>query len=111
VPVSTERMTTRGAPDGTARRPPLVVIGGGVRAGKSRFALERARQLGGPRRAFVATAEPLDGEMAERIARHQDERRGASGVRSRDHPVHHRPARDVHTGFQSVFDPPSSTTE
>jgi len=80
VPVSTERMTTRGAPDGTARRPPLVVIGGGVRAGKSRFALERARQLGGPRRAFVATAEPLDGEMAERIARHQDERRGGGFI-------------------------------
>jgi adenosylcobinamide kinase/adenosylcobinamide-phosphate guanylyltransferase len=67
-------MTTRGTSGGAAR-PPLVVIGGGVRSGKSRFALERARQLGGPRRTFVATAEPLDGEMAERIARHQAERR------------------------------------
>jgi len=75
VPVSSERMTA-GVVSGPASRPPLVMIGGGVRSGKSRFALERARQLGGPRRAFVATAEPLDGEMAERIARHRDERRG-----------------------------------
>jgi len=67
---------TAGASDGQASRPPLVVIGGGVRSGKSRFALERAGQLGGPRRTFVATAEPLDEEMAERIARHRDERRG-----------------------------------
>ena len=51
-----------------------------MRSGKSRFALERALQLGGPRRAFVATAEPLDGEMAERIARHQVERRGSGFV-------------------------------
>ena len=67
---------TVGASGGPASHPPLVVIGGGVRSGKSRFALERAGQLGGPRRTFVATAEPLDGEMAERIARHRDERRG-----------------------------------
>ena len=47
----------------------VVLVGGGVRTGKSRFALERARALG-RRRLFVATAQPLDQEMADRIADH-----------------------------------------
>jgi adenosylcobinamide kinase/adenosylcobinamide-phosphate guanylyltransferase len=51
----------------------LIVVGGGVRSGKSRFALERARALG-PRRVLVATAEVLDDEMRERIAHHRRER-------------------------------------
>jgi len=51
----------------------IVVIGGGVRSGKSRFAIERAQSLG-TRRVFVATAQAFDGEMATRIARHQIER-------------------------------------
>lgn len=51
----------------------LIVVGGGARSGKSRFALERARALG-PRRVFVATAEALDDEMRERIAHHRRER-------------------------------------
>jgi len=78
-------MTTR-ATFGRVARPPLVVIGGGVRSGKSRFALERARQLGGPRRTFIATAEPLDDEMAARIARHQAERRD-SGFTTLEEPL------------------------
>jgi adenosylcobinamide kinase/adenosylcobinamide-phosphate guanylyltransferase len=51
----------------------LIVIGGGARSGKSRFALARARGLGA-RRAFVATAEALDAEMTERIRRHREDR-------------------------------------
>jgi adenosylcobinamide kinase/adenosylcobinamide-phosphate guanylyltransferase len=51
----------------------LILVGGGVRSGKSAFALSRARALGS-RLAFVATAEALDGEMRARIARHQAER-------------------------------------
>lgn len=50
-----------------------VLIGGGVRSGKSAFALARARELG-QRRAFIATAEPYDDEMRERAARHRRER-------------------------------------
>jgi adenosylcobinamide kinase/adenosylcobinamide-phosphate guanylyltransferase len=52
-----------------ALRPSIVLIGGGARSGKSRFALARARQLGA-RRVFVATAQALDDEMALRIAAH-----------------------------------------
>jgi len=47
----------------------LLVLGG-VRAGKSAYAVERAAELG-EHVAFVATAEPLDAEMAARIARHR----------------------------------------
>lgn len=48
-------------------------VTGGVRSGKSRYALERAEALG-PRRAFVATAEIWDEEMRLRVQRHQEER-------------------------------------
>ena len=53
--------------------PRTVLVLGGVRAGKSAFAVARARAHGG-RVAFVATAEAGDEEMAARIARHQAER-------------------------------------
>jgi adenosylcobinamide kinase / adenosylcobinamide-phosphate guanylyltransferase len=52
---------------------PLILVGGGSRSGKSSFALQLARERG-TRRAFVATAEALDDEMRERIARHRAER-------------------------------------
>jgi adenosylcobinamide kinase/adenosylcobinamide-phosphate guanylyltransferase len=51
----------------------LVLVGGGARSGKSRYALALAESQG-PRRTFVATAQPLDGEMRTRIERHQRER-------------------------------------
>ncbi len=53
--------------------PRTVLVLGGVRAGKSAFAVARARAHGG-RVAFVATAEAGDDEMAARIARHRAER-------------------------------------
>ena len=51
----------------------LILVGGGARSGKSAFALDRARRAG-RRRVYVATAEPGDDEMRERIARHRAER-------------------------------------
>jgi adenosyl cobinamide kinase/adenosyl cobinamide phosphate guanylyltransferase/integrase len=51
----------------------LILVGGGVRSGKSAFALALARPLG-RRRLFVATAEARDDEMRLRIRRHRDER-------------------------------------
>ena len=50
----------------------LFVIGG-ARSGKSRIAQARVEELPGTL-AFIATAEPHDAEMAERIARHQADR-------------------------------------
>ena len=51
----------------------LTLIGGGVRSGKSSFALRLARKRG-ERRLYVATAEARDEEMADRIRRHVQER-------------------------------------
>jgi len=53
----------------------VILIGGGARSGKSRFALEKARAIEGTR-AFVATAEASDDEMAARIHHHRAERGG-----------------------------------
>jgi adenosylcobinamide kinase/adenosylcobinamide-phosphate guanylyltransferase len=51
----------------------LTLLLGGARSGKSSLAVRRARASGRPV-AFVATGEPLDAEMGERIARHRAER-------------------------------------
>lgn len=51
----------------------FVFVMGGARSGKSAFALKLAEGRPGPRR-YIATAAPLDTEMAERIARHKGER-------------------------------------
>lgn len=52
---------------------PFILVTGGARCGKSRFALDRAASLGPPR-LFVATAEARDEEMTARIARHRGDR-------------------------------------
>ena len=51
----------------------VILIGGGSRSGKSRFALEYARRHAAPL-AFIATAEARDDEMRDRIASHRAER-------------------------------------
>jgi len=51
------------------------LLSGGVKSGKSSRALVIARAFPEPR-YFLATAEPFDGEMRERIARHQADRAG-----------------------------------
>ena len=50
----------------------LILLTGGARSGKSQRALDLAGSYGD--KAFLATAEPVDTEMRERIARHQRER-------------------------------------
>jgi adenosylcobinamide kinase/adenosylcobinamide-phosphate guanylyltransferase len=51
----------------------IIFITGGARSGKSRFAEELARQFPGSR-AYLATAQALDEEMAERVRRHRKNR-------------------------------------
>ena len=55
---------------------PLVLVLGGTRSGKSRFALRRIAELtgAGARVWFLATALPGDPELDDRIARHRRER-------------------------------------
>jgi adenosylcobinamide kinase/adenosylcobinamide-phosphate guanylyltransferase len=50
----------------------IILITGGARSGKSRYALELASGYG--KRAFIATAEPVDDEMKERIKKHRLDR-------------------------------------
>ena len=52
----------------------MILVTGGARSGKSDYALNRAETLA-ESRLFIATSPITDPEMAERIARHQEERR------------------------------------
>ncbi len=51
----------------------MILVGGGSRSGKTRFALDRARQFGN-RLGYVATAELRDEEMIARAVMHRAER-------------------------------------
>ena len=59
----------------TGSLPPLTLVIGGARSGKSRFA-EGLVTASGRRRRYIATAEAWDDEMRERIAQHQRDRSG-----------------------------------
>lgn len=50
----------------------MILITGGVKSGKSTFALRKALEY--EKRAFVATGVPFDDEMKVRIQRHKEER-------------------------------------
>ena len=51
----------------------ITLVLGGARSGKTRYALKAAEAEAGPL-VMIATAEALDQEMADRIARHRAER-------------------------------------
>ncbi|HYM51370.1 MAG TPA: bifunctional adenosylcobinamide kinase/adenosylcobinamide-phosphate guanylyltransferase [Candidatus Limnocylindrales bacterium] len=63
---------------------PHILLLGGARSGKSTLALEIAARSGAPV-TMIATAEPLDPEMAERIAHHRAQR--PSGWTTIEEPV------------------------
>lgn len=51
----------------------LILLTGATRSGKSRLAVELARQFG-PRILYLATCRPTDAEMKRRVARHRQAR-------------------------------------
>jgi adenosylcobinamide kinase/adenosylcobinamide-phosphate guanylyltransferase len=54
----------------------IIFVLGGAKSGKSAFALKKAEAIPGSK-AYIATAEPLDDEMRDRIERHRQERGSA----------------------------------
>lgn len=50
----------------------ITLITGGARSGKSDYAQQLAKPCG--KKAFIATAEPIDDEMKQRIIRHKHDR-------------------------------------
>jgi len=59
----------------------ITLITGGIKSGKSAFALNKFRDFSDEipdktNRIFLATAIPFDDEMKEKVQRHQDERSG-----------------------------------
>jgi len=51
-----------------------VLITGGIKSGKSRFALKLAGEMDKEEKLFIATARPFDMEMQEKIEKHKRER-------------------------------------
>jgi adenosylcobinamide kinase/adenosylcobinamide-phosphate guanylyltransferase len=58
----------------------LTLILGGARSGKSTFAEQRAKEMGGDSVLYVATSETKDEEMHQRVEKHRSERPSAWGT-------------------------------
>lgn len=69
VPKRFAKIGKRGVQKANRRRAKLVLVLGGASSGKSQAALDLAGKVAP--KAFVATGQALDREMAERIRRHQ----------------------------------------
>ncbi len=65
----------------------VIFVTGGSRSGKTSFALmEGAKAAGGGRKVYIATAQALDAEMADRIDKHKLER--GSAWETVEEPIH-----------------------
>ncbi len=51
-----------------------ILITGGIKSGKSKFALQLAKDLGHRQKIFIATARAIDDEMRDKIEKHKTER-------------------------------------
>ena len=63
-----------------------ILITGGVKSGKSRFALKIAREIEKEEKIFIATARPIDEEMEDKIEKHKKER--GSDFQTVEEPIH-----------------------
>jgi adenosylcobinamide kinase/adenosylcobinamide-phosphate guanylyltransferase len=63
-----------------------ILITGGIKSGKSRFAFKLARETGKGEKIFIATARPIDEEMEKKIEKHKEER--GSDFKTIEAPIH-----------------------
>ena len=63
-----------------------ILITGGIKSGKSRFALKIAREIEKGEKIFIATARPIDKEMEDKIATHKKVR--GSDFQTVEEPIH-----------------------
>lgn len=80
--------------------PPITLVIGGCRSGKSRHAQRLAEETA-PERIYVATCEPGDEEMRERIRQHQSAR--GAGWRTVEEPLDLPAAITAHAGPDRVL--------
>lgn len=52
----------------------IILVLGGCRSGKSRYALDRVNKMAEDNKVYLATSVPADREMQDRVERHQAER-------------------------------------
>lgn len=53
----------------------IILVTGGARSGKSKFAESLALEIGGGKAAYIATAQIFDDEMAHRVKLHKERRK------------------------------------
>ena len=63
-----------------------ILITGGIKSGKSRFALQLTREMEKGEKIFIATARPIDKEMEDKIEKHKKERGG--DLKTVEAPIH-----------------------
>jgi adenosylcobinamide kinase/adenosylcobinamide-phosphate guanylyltransferase len=63
-----------------------ILITGGIKSGKSRFALQLTRDIETGEKIFIATARPIDREMEDKIEKHKKERGG--DLKTVEAPIH-----------------------
>lgn len=63
----------------------IILMTGGMRSGKSQYALWRARQINGVR-IFLATAQPFDDGLRQRVQKHKEQR--GNDFRALEEPVY-----------------------
>lgn len=63
-----------------------ILITGGIKSGKSRFALQLTRDIETGEKIFIATARPIDKEMEDKIEKHKKDR--GDDLKTVEAPIH-----------------------
>jgi len=81
----------------------LAFVIGGIKSGKTKFALKKAEELNNGKLYYIATARAIDEEMKERIERHKIER-GEKWITIEEPIEVDRVLKTIHKGSVIVID-------